>query len=120
MATDQPKDIWDKISAIGTALVPLALGLIGFLVTSHLNENEEKSRKTQLYASVMSEREHAYSDVRAKMFDALISHYFQSATGPDQTEIDFDKKITMVELLLRNFDDYFDAEPLLWLLHKQL
>jgi hypothetical protein len=125
MAEDRTKDIWDKITALGTFLGgflgPFALGLIGFLVTSHLSENEAKARKTQLYASVMSEREKAYSDIRAKMFDSLISHYFKSTIdSPNENPIDVDKKITMLELLLSNFDDYFDAEPLFWLLHQQL
>jgi hypothetical protein len=86
-----------------------ALGAVfaGIAIPAVLHYNGEKNRATQLYVQIMSQREQSDSQLRAQMFESLIKSYFG-----DEVKKDTDKQIMYLNLLSRNFQEYFDPKPL--------
>lgn len=119
-----PKDWWDKadivIKGIGALLVGGVITWYGIYsqqketTIATLNRNQqfqiaEKNRKAQLIIQTMGNRENADSDMRAKMFDTLMTHYF----GADASKsTSFRSRLRILELIALNFQDAFNPKPL--------
>ena len=116
----KPKDRWDKLDVVAKLIGGISIPLIGLLVSVLLNRQAESSRKAQLYTQVMSERERADGEIRAEMFKSLLAQYAGRAHDGARKEEYFRDRITFLSLLLNNFQEYFDAQPLLESLYQEL
>ena len=89
----------------GSALIPWFL---------HLNSQE--NQKTQVYAQIMSKREQSDTQIRAEMFKTLIGGYINNEVLSQNKEEEkleiLRRNITLLALLIKNFQEYFDARPL--------
>jgi len=114
------KDRWDKLESLGKLIGGVSIPIIGFFVTIALHTQADSANRAELYANIMTEREKADSDIRAKMFDSLIGRYFALPARAQSGDFSLsDDEVTTLDLLLGNFQDYFDAEPLFYRLHDQ-
>ena len=84
----------------------LALG--GILTGRIIHINAERNRSNQLYTEIVSKREMADTELRAKMFENLIKCFFGS-TSQQKTD---KEKLTLLRLLALNFHEFFDLKPL--------
>lgn len=100
---DQERD-W--IDILAKLLPGLSALLAGILVPLVIHVNGERSRQNQLYAEIVSKREAADSDLRAKMFQNLITAFY-GGQGSDPRN-----KLSLLRLLALNFHEFFDLKPL--------
>ncbi len=82
--------------------------IAGVLIPLVLSANAEKSRKFQLYTEILSQREMADSELRARMFERLTTYYY----GDSVDKLKSGEKLTLLRLLVLNFHDCFDLKPL--------
>ncbi len=101
-----PKDIWDRLQVLGVILIPGALAFAGFVFNSGLQERQAHQETMQLVMDTNAQREMADSQIRATMFEALLSSYF----APGQLQVR--DKVTLLHLMQTNFVEYFNARPL--------
>ena len=101
-----PKDVWDRLQVLGVMLIPGALALAGFVFNCGLQDRQAQQETMQLIMDTNSQREMADSQIRATMFEALLSSYF--APG----ELEVRDKLTLLHLMQTNFVEYFNARPL--------
>lgn len=111
MEPEQPRRL-DVITKTVTAIGALAAGVF---IPIAINYNQEKNRETQLYVQIMTQREQSDSALRSQMFNALISSYFGQEILQDP-----EKQMTYLHLLTLNFQEFFDARPLLEDLNKRI
>ena len=112
------KDIWDKLDVIvkGVAAVLISVAITGYGIysenrRSHEAEENRKSqtqqaegnRAAQAVIQALGTRETVSAEMRAKMFDTLIQHYFK---GDERNQL------VVLELLAINFQDLFQLRPL--------
>src|SRR5512144_2816962 len=116
----KPKDRWDKLDVIAKLIGGISIPLIGVAVSILLQNQAEQGRKAQLYTQVMSEREKADGEIRAQMFKSLLERYSSGSKDGETNEQYFRDRITFLGLLLNNFQEYFDAQPLLENLYVDL
>jgi hypothetical protein len=114
------KDKWDKWETLSKIVGAVSIPILGLAVTLILQNQAENNRQAQLYVNIMAEREKADSEVRAKMFDFLMTRYFISQSSPSEEIEEFRRKIMFLELLQDNFQEYFSAKPLFGHLFRQI
>jgi hypothetical protein len=120
-ASNSRRDKWEKCEIASKVLGGLSIPVVGLVISYILQQEVERNRHAELYANVVAEREKADSDIRAQMFNSLMLHYFGETPGSEPHTIgDFRTKITVLDLLLGNFQEFFNAEPLFEQLHSQL
>lgn len=104
----RPKDKWDKadilIKGLGVALISGAITIYGIYNNSSRERESELNRKSQLFVQTMSGREASESDLRAKMFQYLMDHYF--------VKKDPEAQILFLRLIALNFQEYLSLKPL--------
>ncbi|MDX2507824.1 MAG: hypothetical protein QNL62_25565 [Gammaproteobacteria bacterium] len=76
------------------------------------NERAEQNRKAQTLIQMVNARESAESDLRAKMFQTLMQHYF--------SRDDIESQIVVLELIGLNFRDSMQIKPMFEQLDRQL
>lgn len=96
----------DWIDILAKLLPGLSALLAGILVPLVIHVNGERSRQNQLYAEIVSKREAADSDLRAKMFQNLISAFYGDQANEPRN------KFSLLRLLALNFHEFFDLKPL--------
>lgn len=100
-------------AAVGAILIP-------FAITSYT----EESNRAQVYMQVMTEREKKDTEIREKMFEALIKDYLGSLTGSSRKEPDYGlslrRDLVLLELLTTNFQEFFDTAPIAEDIHERL
>ncbi len=84
-------------TVIASVFIPLAI-----------NCNSERNRSNQLYAQIVSERERADSELRAKMFENLINSFFTD----DSTRKTGRQRLMLLRLLALNFHESFNLKPI--------
>jgi hypothetical protein len=114
------KDKWDKWETFSKILGGISIPILGLLATFILQNQAENNRQAQLYANIMAEREKSDSEVRAKMFDFLLTRYFSTQSGASEEIEEFRSKIMFLELLQENFQEYFSAKALFSHLYRQI
>src|SRR5262249_33647413 len=109
MAEDQPATARAK-SRIFEGLEVLAklLGASAVLVVA-LFANSLQSKLTGV--SIQSQREQAESQLRASMFNSLISPISGPQTGDKPMPVD--REVILTELLALNFNENFEMKPLM-------
>jgi hypothetical protein len=115
------RDNWDKAEIFSKILGGASIPIFGLLVTLMLQHAAERSRHTEVYANIIAEREKADSDIRAQAFNSLMANYLGKPVDINkQTREDYRTKVMVLDLLVDNFQDYFDPEPLFYELHEQI
>lgn len=99
------KDWFDILAKLFAGLGAL---LAGILVPLVIHVNGERSRNNQLYAEIVSQRERADSELRAKMVENLINTFFSKSLLNENNR----KKLSLLRLLALNFHEFFDLKPL--------
>ena len=103
-----------KVESLAKIIGAVSIPIIGLIVSVLLNINAEKNRRVQLFAEIMSKRESADSDIRASMFNTLMQKYLGfSSDNQGKDNIDnIGNKVVFLNLLISNFQEYFNARPL--------
>ena len=96
----------DWIDILAKLLPGLSALLAGILVPLVIHVNGERSRQNQLYAEIVSKREAADSDLRAKMFQSLITAFYSDQGSNPHSQL------SLLRLLALNFHEFFDLKPL--------
>jgi hypothetical protein len=123
-----------KIESISKIIAAVSIPLVGLMVTiflhidSEANRNQqlkltEKNRQAQLFAEIMSRRESSDSDIRAAMFNTLLTNYLGKLTSDDPGNDSFEtlkRKEVFLKLLTSNFQEYFNAKPLFEDLYERI
>lgn len=86
----------------------LGIFTASILIPLVMHWNAEKNSNNQLYAQIVSERERADADLRARMFENLLKSFF----GDTSNDTSGKKRITMLRLLALNFHESFNLKPL--------
>lgn len=76
------------------------------------NERAVRNGKSETFIRLVSARESANTSLRARMFEALLSHFFQAK--------DEKSRITMLELIGLNFRDAIEIRPIFEHLDREL
>ena len=107
---ENKKDFWDKIVALAKFLGGLGAVIGSVAIPLIISMQSEKNRRAQIYAEIMSQREAKDTEIRARMFETLLSSYIKRTS---QNEIeDLQEKILFLGLLMENFQEYFSARHL--------
>jgi hypothetical protein len=110
------KDAWDKadivIKGIGIAAISGVITLYGIWANNSREREAEINRKAQLFVQTMSNRETSESNLRAKMFEQLMNHYFEKK--------DEGAQLLFLKLIALNFQEYLNVKPLFEHLDKKL
>jgi len=110
---DQKSRSW--IDIIAKLLPGIGAIIAGVLIPLVIHINAERSRSNQLYAEIVSQREMADTELRAKMFEILMNFFYG-----DPTKLTTEEKLTLLRLLALNFHEFFDLKPLFEGLESQL
>ncbi len=72
------------VNTLAKLLPGIGAIIAGIFIPLIININAQKSRSTQLYAEIISKREVADSELRARMFETLLKYLFAD-TSQDKT-----------------------------------
>ncbi|MDL1977966.1 MAG: hypothetical protein LWX52_07725 [Deltaproteobacteria bacterium] len=97
-----------RIDTFAKLLPGIGAIIAGIFIPLVIHINGERSRSNQLYAEIVSKREMADTELRAKMFENLISCFF----GDTSEQRSDNEKLTFLRLLALNFHESFDLKPL--------
>ncbi len=101
-------------------LASLAVLIGSILIPIFVHNNTEANRKAQVYAEIMAQRERSDTDIRATMFESLLSGYLGQFKEKDiNSEEIIREKILILNLLAKNFQEYFHSRPLFEDLYKR-
>jgi hypothetical protein len=98
----------DWIETTAKLLPGIAALIAGILIPLVIHIGSERNRSNQLYADIVSKREMADSDLRARMFEHLIKTFY-GATPQTRSNME---RLTLLRLLALNFHEFFALEPL--------
>jgi predicted negative regulator of RcsB-dependent stress response len=101
------KDRWDKADIVLKGLIAVLLpGAIAFYGYWTERQTAQRAQKTQTYEAAvqtLSNREAVAADLKAKMLETLMQHYFAGSAA---------RKVAVLELMAMNFDEQFQLRPL--------
>ncbi len=106
----------DWIGILAKLLPGIGAIIAGTFIPLVIHINAERSRSNQLYAEIVSKREMADTELRAKMFENLIKCFFGDTSQQNSNK----EKVTFLRLLALNFHDSFDLKPLFEQLESEL
>ncbi len=106
----------DWVETIFKIMGGLGVFIASIFIPLVLHWNSEKNSNNQLYAQIVSERERADADLRAKMLENLIKSFFGDASQKKTVK----EKITLLRLLALNFHESFNLKPLFEELDSEL
>ena len=138
--SSETKDFWRILESVAKFLGGLGAVLGAVLIPLYLhnqtrdaNLRAAEDRKVQVYAQIMSQREAKDTEIRAKMFETLLSKYIEnlnrenvSGSSPAEAEQKaynieiLNQKIIFLSILMENFLEYFSAGPLFEDLYSQI
>ena len=125
-APGKERDRWDKLEIIAKIIGGISIPLIGVAVTWALSHENEVNRETQFELNLTQARETADTDIRAKMFEFLLSRFF-ALSGPgvtgkstSTTVDDLETERTMLRMLVENFPEHFASRSLFSHLYQQV
>ena len=113
---EHQKETRDWIGTIAKLLPGIGAVIAGIFIPLVIHISSERSRNNQLYAEIVSKRETADSELRAKMFENLIKSFFGEASQKKSNK----EELTLLRLLALNFHEFFDLEPLFEQLESEL
>jgi hypothetical protein len=101
------------VKGLGAVLITGAVTFYGVYSERQQFEIAEKNRRAQILVQTVSTRETAASDMRARMFDTLVQHYFGNP-GDDAS------RVAILEMLGHNFEEDLNLKPLFVRLDAEL
>jgi hypothetical protein len=101
----KPTSKWDILAKL---LPGIGAIIAGVLIPLLIHINGEENRKNQLYIEIVSKRESADSDLRARMFENLIKNFY----GDSGQKKSHKENLIMLRLLALNFHESFDLKPI--------
>lgn len=104
------------VNTLAKLLPGIGAIIAGVFIPLIINMNAQKSRSTQLYTEIVSKREVADSELRARMFETLLRYLFADTTQQKTNR----EKLTLLRLLALNFHESFDLKPLFESLESEL
>ena len=93
---------WAKV-----AVIPVAIFLLGFLLTSWQKQRDDAENNVRLYTQLVSQREQSDSQLRTEMFKAVLEKFLSSPTIGNPQDM-----VLKLELLAYNFHESLDLGPL--------
>jgi len=109
------KDYWDKIQALGAAMMPVSVAIIGLLGSNYLATKQAEDTKARFYAELISKREEADSSLRKDMFNTIMANYLKFKSTNDLSQ-----KVLALELIASNFHESFDLRPIFNNIYKEI
>lgn len=113
---EKKRDAWDKaniiLNPVASLMTAVTIGLVSYMASDYLNQNQEHEAKTRLYTELMSRREESESALRKDMFTSIINSILAGSS-------ELDEKILQLELLAYNFHESLDLTPLFSYLDRQ-
>ena len=106
----------DWVDTLAKLLPGIGAIIAGIFIPLVIHINAERSRSNQLYTEIVSKREMADTELRAKMFENLIKCFFGSTSQQKTNK----EKLTLLRLLALNFHEFFDLKPLFEELETEL
>lgn len=97
------------IKGLATALVTIAVAYYGITSETKRAKTAEANRNSQIIIQTLSNRESAAADLKARMFDSLMSHYF---AGEGTEESVTESRELLLRLIALNFHTNFNLRPL--------
>lgn len=101
------------VKGFAAVLISGAITFYGIHSERQQFKTAEKNRRAQILVETVSSREMAAADMRARMFDTLVRHYFGNM-GDDAT------RVAILEMLGHNFEEDLNLKPLFMRLDEQL
>jgi hypothetical protein len=105
--SSEKKDGWDKadimLKGLIAVLLPAAIAFYGYWTERQTAARAQKTQTYEAAVQTLSNREAVAADLKAKMFETLMGHYF---TGPAAS------KVAVLELMAMNFNEQFQLRPL--------
>ena len=98
----------DWVDTLAKLLPGIGAIIAGIFIPLVIHINAERSRSNKLYTEIVSKREMADTELRAKMFENLIKCFFGSTSQQKTNK----EKLTLLRLLALNFHEFFDLKPL--------
>jgi len=114
MADKNKSSNW--VNTLAKLLPGIGAIIAGIFIPLIINLNAQKSRRAQLYTEIVSKREIADSELRAKMFETLLKCFYAD-TSQNKTN---KEKLTLLRLLVLNFHESFNLKPLFESLESEL
>lgn len=97
-----------KVDTLAKLLPGVGAIVASIFIPFVIHTNAERNRSNQLYAEIVSKREVADSQLRARMFENLIKGFFGDASQQKSDKM----RLTLLRLLALNFHESFDLKPL--------
>lgn len=105
---------WDLlVKGVAALLVSATIAFYGIHSERKQFETAERNRRAQIIVETINSREMAAADMRARMFDTLVQHYF----GNRQDEA---TKVAILEMIGHNFENDLNLKPLFMRLDAEL
>lgn len=109
---------WDILMSSGM-FTGVAIAFVGYITTSSLERWKTNEARTQLYAELMGKREEAESALRKDMFTSIITSFLKTEKSDRETPLKEEQELTIIEekvlnleLLVTNFHESLNLEPL--------
>ena len=113
-STDK-KDWWDRFDIVAKGIIALfvsgGLTYYGMVIDGRRADAENEDRQARTLVQLVSAREQAATDLRARMFDTLLQNYFSKE--------DPLSRIVALELIGLNFKNTIQIKPLFEQLNRQ-
>ena len=111
------KDTWDVLQVLGAISLPIVVAFGGLFFNAQIAARERNTELAQLVLNITSQRELADTQIRAQMFNSLLTTFFSEA---DDTRDELRDKVTLLYLIQTNFVEYFNARALFEALHDEI
>lgn len=110
--------LWDIFMSSGL-FTGVAIAFAGYITSISLERWKTNEAHTQLYAELMGKREEAESALRKDMFTSIITSFLKTEKSDKETPLTEEQELTMIEekvlnleLLVTNFHESLNLEPL--------
>lgn len=110
--------LWDIFMSSGL-FTGVAIAFVGYITSSSLERWKTNEAHTQLYAELMGKREEAESALRKDMFTSIITSFLKTEKSDRETPLKEEQELTTIEekvlnleLLVTNFHESLNLEPL--------
>lgn len=108
---EKPTDWFDRIFKMVCVILPVLLTLI---VTTHMEQVKEQETGVRLYAELNANRESSENALRKDMFNTIFESFLRGSAQ------ELESKVLNLELLVYNFHDSLNLQPLFIHLRREL